>query len=386
MKSLYYPAKYIAIIASLFILSSCSLFLNKNEPEPDYLYLYRITAKNGAGFRQQPSIKSKESPRYHKGYIIRSASKPEKGWLKHEYRRVNMDGSDTITVSYIRSRDIELVDSVKNVKKLGLSIRLKRTEQIYHTDKYSFPYIRKDYINIAALALMLLLFAIYKLYEHKKLSRLLILMLIPISLIEIYYILMDKSELSWFLRDHRIGFFGTVFCWLGFALYLGLKSYITVMAFNNLNRRITTKISWAIGVIMTIIGALAWAILIELDSTYKEFFLIFGGLQLLFCMYVVYCCISNKRIIECFVLPILYLLIMAPLFILGTEFMLSFIYVFIVLGILFLGSVGARTVRNRNAVEYIDGSRIVTWYGNNECKTADGRMWERGSSGWYQIG
>ena len=37
--------------------------------------------------------------------------------------------------------------------------------------------------------------------------------------------------------------------------------------------------------------------------------------------------------------------------------------------------------------EYIiDGSRVVTWYGSDECKTVDGRMWERGSSGWYQIG
>lgn len=174
----------------------------------------------------------------------------------------------------------------------------------------------------------------------------------------------------------------SILCIIGFLIGIALMWASLMSTSAMLMNGSTSAIIHTVGTIIGIVLSTACGFWFE---SFADFFIFLTiAWNIVFLIIYLYEAIKHKSFSRFLAIVVLWAVCIIP-YILLSVYALQI--VFVIACILFgLFALAMPSGSKRRGEYIIDGSRVVTWYGSDECKTADGRMWERGSSGWHQIG
>ena len=333
---------------------------------------YCVTAKV-LNVRSQPSKNCVIVGNLKKGDIVSAESEAYNGWIKVSTSSI----TGYVSTSYLRfSHNEEEHSEKKQVTPLEETyLKVKDT-----LDSINLPYIDEPLMTFIIVILLMIQFGTVR-SEFKEKPWIPLILLVVLSVVELYYLFMEDVTPLWFCESFEVGWFGCIIGFLGFALFM-YGQYVAILeTLCSLNNKSGVYINWVWGILSWIIAIIVTLILSIFEVGFDGF-LIFGIIfvvyQLFFCLYVLFINVLKGRILDGFLQPLLYLFIMIPFVALLT--LLMALVVIVAIFSLFAGGVlgGSSSSSGSNGSNVIleDGTELIKT-GINRYRDHNGHYWSR---------
>lgn len=326
---------------------------------------YRVTADK-LNVRMQPSKNGKVVGSVQKGQVFKSNEEnKEEGWIYIEGENI----SGYVSSEYMRfcySEEDVMTNSSESLFQ-KLSDKLNSIEVPYFDER----------IMTFIIVLLLIIQLLFVKLEFRNLTWVAVLLLILLSVAELYYIFMDDVDVAWFCERFEVGWFGCIIGFLGFALFLYGQFIAILETLGSINISSGVRVNWIWGILAWGIGIIAAMVLSIFDADVEGLGVIFIIYQLGFCIYVLIANILEKQILSGILYPLFYLLIMIPFSALLAVFLGLVVIVAIILligGALLGGSSSGRSGGGNVTLE--DGTELYET-GIDTYRDHNGNYWSR---------
>ncbi len=326
---------------------------------------YRVTA-DVLNVRTQPSKKGEVIGCVKRGQVVKSINydSPE-GWIHIDENGV----SGYVSASYLKFSHSDKGEQAASSE----SAFQKLSDKL---ESFALPDIGERLMTFIIVLLLIIQIVFVKL-EIRELTWVAVLLLALVAIAELYYLLMDDVDITWFCERFEVGWFGCVIGFIGFALFLYGQLIATLETLGSINKSSGVYVNWIWGVASWGVGILAAFALSIFDADIEGFGIIFILYQAGFCIYVLIVNIMEKQILKGILYPLFYLLIMIPFSILLAAFLALVIIVAIALligGALLGGSSSGR--RGGGNVTLDDGTELYET-GIDTYRDHNGNYWSR---------
>ena len=316
--------------------------------------------------RSQPSKNGQIIGSIRNGEIVEGRLNDNtEGWIYIKTDRLS---------GYVSSQYLEYSHSEEN--KIDKSSKDAASKLFDLFESISVPNIGERLMTFIII-LLLILQIIFAKSDDTKFTWVAVLLMVILSIAELYYLLMENVDETWFFKRYEVGWLGCIIGFLGFGFFLYGQFIAIIETLKSIKIKSGVYVNWLWGIFSWMIGAIL-LLVISLFKINGEFlFTIFILYQIGFCLYVLIMNIMEKHILNGILYSLFYLLIMAPFTFLLLLFLSMVIIVALVLFILGAICGGASSSsRSGGDVTLEDGTELRET-GVNTYEDSYGHRWSR---------